>query len=76
MAGSRAPPRAMVLQDLRRPHDFPVLIRGDAGNKGPEAPRHFLEVLSGSYRPAFTNGSGRLDLAWAIVNVTLLLLAE
>jgi hypothetical protein len=25
-------------------------------------------VLSGSYRPAFTNGSGRLDLAWAIVS--------
>jgi hypothetical protein len=63
-----APPRAMVLQDIRRPHDSPVLVRGDAGNKGPEVPRHFLEVLSGAYRPPFTNGSGRLDLAWAIVS--------
>jgi hypothetical protein len=63
-----APPRAMVLEDLRRPHDSPVLIRGDAGKKGDIVPRHFLEVLSGSYRPAFTNGSGRLDLAWAIVS--------
>ena len=63
-----APPRAMVLQDIRRPHDWPVLIRGDAGSKGDEVPRHFLEVLSSSYRPAFTNGSGRLDLAWAIVS--------
>ena len=26
--------------------------------------------LSGPYRPAFTNGSGRLDLAWAIVSKT------
>jgi hypothetical protein len=63
-----APPRAMVLEDLRRPHDSPVFIRGDAGKKGDVVPRHFLEVLSGSYRPAFTNGSGRLDLAWAIVS--------
>ena len=63
-----APPRAMVLEDLRRPHDSPVFIRGDAGNKGSVVPRQFLEVLSGSYRAAFTNGSGRLDLAWAIVS--------
>jgi hypothetical protein len=58
----------MVLEDLPRPHDSPVFVRGDPGNKGPLVPRHFLEVLSGSYRPAFTNGSGRLDLAWAIVS--------
>jgi cytochrome c553 len=63
-----APVRAMVLEDLRRPHDSPVFLRGDPGNKGPLVPRHFLEVLSGPYRPAFTNGSGRLDLAWAIVS--------
>ncbi|HZR19430.1 MAG TPA: PSD1 and planctomycete cytochrome C domain-containing protein [Verrucomicrobiae bacterium] len=63
-----SPPRAMVLEDLRRPHDSPVFIRGDAGQKGDVVPRHFLEVLSGGYRPPFTNGSGRLDLAWAIVS--------
>jgi len=63
-----APPRAMVLEDIAKPHDSPVFIRGDAGNKGVVVPRHFLEVLSGSYRPAFTNGSGRLDLAWAIAS--------
>ncbi|HWX22353.1 MAG TPA: PSD1 and planctomycete cytochrome C domain-containing protein [Candidatus Binatia bacterium] len=63
-----APPRAMVLEDVLKPHDSPVFVRGDAGNKGPVAPRHFLEILSGPYRPAFTNGSGRLDLAWAIVS--------
>ena len=63
-----APPRAMVLEDIAKPHDSPVFIRGDAGNKGVVVPRHFLEVLSGNYRPAFTNGSGRLDLAWAIAS--------
>ncbi|PWU16754.1 MAG: hypothetical protein C5B50_12830 [Verrucomicrobia bacterium] len=63
-----APPRAMVLEDVSRPHDSPVFIRGDAGHKGQVVPRRFLEVLSGQYRPAFTNGSGRLELAWAIVN--------
>ena len=63
-----APPRAMVLEDVLKPHDSPVFIRGDAGNKGPVVPRHFLEILAGTSRPAFTNGSGRLDLAWAIVS--------
>ncbi|HEV2207626.1 MAG TPA: PSD1 and planctomycete cytochrome C domain-containing protein [Verrucomicrobiae bacterium] len=63
-----APPRAMVLEDVRRPQDSPVFIRGDAGNKGPLVARHFLEVLSGAARPPFTNGSGRLDLAWAIAS--------
>ena len=63
-----APPRAMVLEDILKPHDSPVFVRGDAGNKGPLAPRHFLEVLCGKVRPAFTNGSGRLDLAWAITS--------
>jgi hypothetical protein len=68
MTHPAAPPRAMVLEDIRRPHDSPVLIRGDAGNKGATVPREFLEVLSKGYRPPFTNGSGRLDLAWAIVS--------
>jgi cytochrome c553 len=63
-----APARAMVLEDMAKPKNSPVFIRGDAGNKGATVPRHFLQVLSGPYRPAFTNGSGRLDLAHAIVS--------
>jgi hypothetical protein len=62
-----APARAMVLEDAPRPHDSPVFVRGEAGNRGPIVPRRFLEVLSGPYRRVFTNGSGRLDLACAIV---------
>jgi len=63
-----APPRAMVLDDILKPHNSPVFIRGEAGNKGEVVPRQFLQVLSGTYRPAFTNGSGRLELAHAIVS--------
>jgi hypothetical protein len=61
-----APARAMVLEDMAKPKDSPVFIRGDAGNKGQIAPRRFVEVLSGSFRPFYTNGSGRLQLAHAI----------
>jgi mono/diheme cytochrome c family protein len=63
-----APARAMVLEDVLKPKDSPVFIRGEAGNKGPIVPRRFLEVLSGPNRPAYTNGSGRLQLAYAIAN--------
>jgi Protein of unknown function (DUF1553) len=63
-----APPRAMVVEDLLRPRPQAVFVRGDAGNKGPIVPRQFLELLSANARPAFTNGSGRLDLAWALVS--------
>ena len=63
-----APPRAMVVEDLPRPRPQAVFVRGDAGNKGPLVPRQFVEILSATARPAFTNGSGRLDLAWALVS--------
>jgi mono/diheme cytochrome c family protein len=63
-----APVRAMSVEDARAPHDSPVFLRGEAENKGPVVPRRFLEVLSGPTRAAFTNGSGRLDLAHAIVS--------
>jgi hypothetical protein len=47
-----------------------VFIRGEAENKGPVVPRQFLEILSGPVRPQLTNGSGRLQLAHAIVSPT------
>ena len=65
-----APPRAEVLTDGRNPRDFPVLIRGEAQNKGDIAPRRFLEVASPdpANRPPYTDGSGRLELARDITN--------
>lgn len=63
-----SPPCAPVLYDSTRPHDSPVFIRGEAENKGPLVPRHFLEILSGGNPPPFRSGSGRLELAYSIIN--------
>ena len=63
-----APARAMALVDAADPHNSHVLLRGSPGNPGPEVPRRFLEVLSSNDRTPFTNGSGRLELARAIVS--------
>lgn len=63
-----APPRAMALVDKSEPVTPYVFIRGNPGNKGPEVPRQFLEVLAGPDRKPFENGSGRLELAQAIAS--------
>jgi cytochrome c553 len=63
-----APPRAMVMNDAAQPTQPHVLIRGNPGRRGKEVPRRFLQVLSGVDGPAFQKGSGRLELALAIVN--------
>jgi mono/diheme cytochrome c family protein len=65
-----APPKADVLVDVRFPRDYPVLLRGEAQNKGPETTRHFLSILSPDPKHpiAFMHGSGRLDLARAIAS--------
>ena len=51
------------------PHliDLQVAIRGNPLNLGPKVPRHFLSVLSPGDPAAFTEGSGRLELAEDIV---------
>jgi hypothetical protein len=48
--------------------DLPVFLRGNVENEGPPAPRHFLQVLSTETPKPFTHGSGRLELAEAIVD--------
>jgi len=65
-----APPRAEILVDVASPHDYPVLLRGEAQNKGPVVTRHFLEILSPDPKKPipFKEGSGRMDLARAIAN--------
>jgi hypothetical protein len=65
-----APPRAMALEDVARPKDYPVLLRGEPENTGEIVPRRFLEILSGAKRPVFKDGSGRLELARAIADPT------
>jgi len=63
-----APPRAMVVVDVDRPGDQRVLIRGNPRRPGETVPRHFLRILAGKDRSKFSDGSGRLDLARAIVD--------
>ena len=65
-----APPRAMVLNDSAQPGNARILIRGNPGRPGDEAPRRFLMVVAGDQPPVFTQGSGRKELAEAIASPT------
>ncbi|MBW3598115.1 MAG: PSD1 and planctomycete cytochrome C domain-containing protein [Planctomycetes bacterium] len=49
-------------------NDLPVFLRGNVENEGPVAPRRFLQVLSPQTPAPFTDGSGRRELAEAIVD--------
>ncbi len=50
-----------------RPRDLPVFVRGNPANPGPIVPRRFLEVLSPRNAKPYQQGSGRRELAEAIV---------
>jgi hypothetical protein len=67
-SGPGAPPRGMVLNDAPSAVQPHVFLRGNPGNRGPEVPRQFLEVLAGEKRQPFHQGSGRLELAEAIAS--------
>ena len=62
-----APPRAMVMRDGPI-HEPVVFIRGNPGRHGDRVPRQFLAVASGPDRKPFATGSGRRELADAIVD--------
>ena len=62
-----APNRAMVMIDKSAPYNPYVFLRGNPGSKGASVPRQFLSVLSAGKRKPFSNGSGRLEMAQAIV---------
>jgi hypothetical protein len=64
-------PRKPVIHSLTegaKPANLRVYIRGNPATLGEEAPRRFLAILSGDNPPAFTKGSGRLELAKAIAS--------
>ena len=52
----------------KKPQDLHVHIRGDVKKQGPLTKRRFLRVVSAAEPQPFTNGSGRLELASAIVS--------
>src|SRR3954470_23736642 len=53
--------------DVESPVPIKVSKRGSPYNLGDEEPRHFLSVLSEAQPAPFANGSGRLELADAIL---------
>ncbi len=57
-----------MVEDDAKPQDLNVFIRGNVERKGPIAPRQFIRVLAEEKAVAFTNGSGRVDLADAIAS--------
>jgi hypothetical protein len=64
----QSPPHALVLNDRSPMQSAYVFKRGRPANQGEEAPRQFLELLAGPSRQPFTKGSGRMELAQAIVD--------
>jgi hypothetical protein len=63
-----SPAHAMVVRDAERPRDSNILLRGEAQSRGAVVPRRFLQIIAGEDRPAWKEGSGRLELARAIVD--------
>ena len=57
-----------IVEDLEKPKDMKVHIRGNPENPGEEATRAFLSILSPATPTPFRNGSGRLELAEAIID--------
>jgi hypothetical protein len=66
--GAGAPPRAMALQELHHPIQPKVFVRGNPNSTGPAVSRRFLSALSEGEPKPFKDGSGRLELARAIVD--------
>jgi Protein of unknown function (DUF1553)/Protein of unknown function (DUF1549)/Planctomycete cytochrome C len=67
-SGAGAPPRAHALVDLPVRPPQRVFLRGNPSNLGEPVERQFPGLLAGKDRKPFTNGSGRLELANAIVD--------
>ncbi len=61
-------PAALIVADVPPEPNPRVFKRGSASRLGDEVPRQFLEVIAGEKRTPFQNGSGRLELARAIVS--------
>ncbi|MEY2411213.1 MAG: hypothetical protein QOF48_3883 [Verrucomicrobiota bacterium] len=62
-----SPARAHVLEDNEKPRDSFVMIKGNAGSRGPVVPRQAPEIIKPNRAP-FHDGSGRLELAQTIAS--------
>jgi hypothetical protein len=61
-------PFLITLEDIEKPRNGRIQIRGDRTNLGDEVPRGFLTVLCDGKPSPFTKGSGRMELAESIVD--------
>lgn len=61
-------PFALTLVDRPDPVTPRIFLRGNPVTKGEEVPRRFLELVSGEKRGPFQGGSGRFEMAHAIIN--------
>lgn len=64
----QAPAHAVILVDRTPTTPAYVFKRGRPSNLGEIAPRQFLQLLAGPERKPFEHGSGRLELAQAIID--------
>ena len=65
---SSQPRFAVIMKDREFPVNPRVFKRGNPANKGEDVSRQFLKLLSGPDRKPFEHGSGRLELAHAIID--------
>ncbi|MCA9089178.1 MAG: PSD1 domain-containing protein [Planctomycetaceae bacterium] len=63
-----APPRAMTLVDKEKPTEPVIFIRGNNGRRGDRVPRRTPQILDPAPDSKYSQGSGRLELAKAIVD--------
>jgi hypothetical protein len=63
------PPKYSTAHVLREggSNNMKIALRGNLRKPGPEAPRRFLRLFGGEDTQRFTRGSGRLELAEAVV---------
>ncbi|MCE9564882.1 MAG: PSD1 and planctomycete cytochrome C domain-containing protein [Planctomycetes bacterium] len=64
---SKGPNQTRLEYEDGKGHDIAMHMRGNPARPGPVVPRQFLTVLSRDGAKPFTQGSGRLELAKAIV---------
>ncbi len=68
-AAPPAYPKAHMFADSGN-SDLPVAIRGDLRKPGEPAPRRFLQIVAGENPTLFKEGSGRRQLAAAVIDPT------
>ncbi len=64
----QAPPFGVAVVDSTQITEPQIFRRGNPATKGDFVPRQFLEVIAGKERQPFQSGSGRLEMARAIVD--------